>query len=67
MLAAWFRMKYPHAAHAALATSAPILYFKGGISPYAYAQFATEVYAKANASCPVNIRKGFFALNATKT
>ncbi|CAN0916550.1 Lysosomal Pro-X carboxypeptidase [Linum grandiflorum] len=33
MLASWFRLKYPHIAVGALASSAPILYFDGGVAP----------------------------------
>lgn len=29
VLAAWFRLKYPHVALGALASSAPVLYFDG--------------------------------------
>jgi len=36
MLAAWFRMKYPHIVQVAYASSAPILYFPGSVSPYAF-------------------------------
>ena len=52
--------------HAAYGASAPLLFFKGGVSPYAYSQFATGVFAAASATCPANIRQGFSALNATK-
>ena len=34
VLASWFRLKYPHVALGALASSAPILYFNG-VAPQA--------------------------------
>jgi hypothetical protein len=36
VLAAWFRMKYPHLAIGALASSAPILFMDDLIQPNAY-------------------------------
>jgi len=36
VLASWFRLKYPHLAIGALASSAPILYFDDITSPNAY-------------------------------
>ena len=56
MLAAWMRMKYPHIIEGALASSAPILFFKGSVSPYAYNQVATGVFNLSGAACPYNIR-----------
>jgi lysosomal Pro-X carboxypeptidase len=41
MLAAWLRMKFPQHFQGALASSAPILYFEGSVSPYAYNEVAT--------------------------
>lgn len=36
MLAAWFRLKYPHIAHGALASSAPILIINDFVPLYGY-------------------------------
>jgi lysosomal Pro-X carboxypeptidase len=36
MLASWMRMKYPHIIQGAHAASAPILFFPGTVSPYAF-------------------------------
>jgi hypothetical protein len=49
MLAAWFRMKYPHIIQGAHASSAPILFFPGSVSPYAFNELVTRSY---NAYCP---------------
>jgi len=45
MLAAWFRMKYPHIIQGAHASSAPILFFPGTVSPYAFNELVTRTYA----------------------
>ena len=47
MLAAWFRMKYPHIVQVAYAASAPIMYFPGTVSPYAFNEVVTNVFSKA--------------------
>jgi hypothetical protein len=49
MLAAWFRMKYPHVIQGSHASSAPILFFPGGVSPYAFNELVTRSY---NNYCP---------------
>ena len=49
MLAAWFRMKYPHIIQGAHASSAPILFFPGSVSPYAFNELVTRQY---NKYCP---------------
>lgn len=46
MLATWLRMKYPTHFHGAIASSAPILWFKGAIDPNAYTRIASEVLKK---------------------
>ncbi|XP_023541432.1 lysosomal Pro-X carboxypeptidase-like [Cucurbita pepo subsp. pepo] len=56
MLAAWFRLKYPHMALGALASSAPILYFDD-ITPYnAYYSIATKDFREVSESCYETIR-----------
>ena len=59
MLSAWLRMKYPHAFQGALAASAPILFFDGYVSPFAYDDIATQDFAEALEACPDYISKGF--------
>ena len=41
-LAAWFRLKYPHIAMGALASSAPILYFDDLVPPNSYYVVVTQ-------------------------
>jgi lysosomal Pro-X carboxypeptidase len=43
MLAAWMRMKYPNYIQGAIASSAPILWFRGVIDPNAYTKIAGNV------------------------
>ena len=42
MLAAWFRLKYPHVAIGALASSAPILYFDDIVPSNSYYATVTK-------------------------
>lgn len=51
MLAAWLRQKFPHVFQAALASSAPILFFEGAVSPYAYTQVATKSFGLTDPKC----------------
>lgn len=59
MLAAWMRMKYPHIIQGALASSAPIMFFTGAVSPYAYNEVATKSYGAIHTECPGIIQQGF--------
>ncbi|CAL0321957.1 unnamed protein product [Lupinus luteus] len=59
MLASWFRLKYPHIALGALASSAPILYFNG-IAPRAgYYHVVTNDFKETSESCYQTIRKSW--------
>ncbi|KAM8716190.1 hypothetical protein ACLKA7_003125 [Drosophila subpalustris] len=62
MLAAWFRMKYPHIVNGALAASAPILQFPGLTPCDIFDKITTSVYETAyNANCSANIGKSWKA------
>jgi lysosomal Pro-X carboxypeptidase len=56
MLAAWMRIKYPFLIHGAHAASAPILFFTGVTSPYAFNDYVTRDFAQIDPNCPVLIR-----------
>lgn len=65
MLATWLRMKYPTSFHGAIASSAPILWFKGGFGfdPHAYDaitdQSAKTLYGE---ECVTWYQQGFYDL-----
>ncbi|KAF8034746.1 hypothetical protein BT93_C0912 [Corymbia citriodora subsp. variegata] len=51
MLASWFRLKYPHLALGALASSAPVLYFDNIIPQDAYFSVVTKDFKEASETC----------------
>ncbi|GAU16128.1 hypothetical protein TSUD_340000, partial [Trifolium subterraneum] len=51
MLAAWFRIKYPHVAIGALASSAPILNFIDLASPYVFNDIVTQDFRSESENC----------------
>ncbi|KAG6789120.1 hypothetical protein POTOM_005210 [Populus tomentosa] len=56
MLASWFRLKYPHIALGALASSAPVLYFDD-ITPHdAYYSVVTKEFREASETCYQTIK-----------
>ncbi|EEC04082.1 prolylcarboxypeptidase, putative [Ixodes scapularis] len=59
MLAAWFRLKYPHVTTAALASSAPILQFTGMTPCNAFSEVVTKAFAKESNQCTNAIRTSF--------
>jgi len=70
MLAAWMRMKFPHAIQGALAASAPIFYFKGadGAPETKYFEVITKVFAETTPDwrCADGIQEAFLDFNAIK-
>ncbi|CAI9097663.1 OLC1v1034132C3 [Oldenlandia corymbosa var. corymbosa] len=51
MLAAWFRLKYPHVAIGALASSAPILYFENITSQYSFYDTVAKDFRSESENC----------------
>lgn len=59
MLASWFRLKYPHVALGALASSAPILYFDDIIPQDAYYSVVAKSFLESSSSCHQTIRRSW--------
>jgi lysosomal Pro-X carboxypeptidase len=67
MLAAWMRMKFPHVIHGAHASSAPIMFFPGSVSPYAFNELVTRQWEKVKAGTKQSVFNGFMALKNFST
>ncbi|KAF8403175.1 hypothetical protein HHK36_011272 [Tetracentron sinense] len=63
MLASWFRLKYPHIAMGALASSAPILYFDDITPQNGYFVVVTKDFREASESCYDTIRQSWFEID----
>ncbi|KAF8098883.1 hypothetical protein N665_0256s0014 [Sinapis alba] len=59
MLAAWFRLKYPHIAVGALASSAPLLYFEDTRPKFGYYHIITKVFKETSEKCYKTIRQSW--------
>ncbi|KAL3619996.1 hypothetical protein CASFOL_034908 [Castilleja foliolosa] len=59
MLASWFRLKYPHIALGALASSAPILYFDDITPQNGYDSIVTKDFKEISNNCYETIRKSW--------
>ncbi|GMN56144.1 hypothetical protein TIFTF001_025260 [Ficus carica] len=59
MLASWFRLKYPHIALGALASSAPVLYFDDITPQDGYFSIVTKDFKEASESCYKTIQKSW--------
>ncbi|XP_051048216.1 lysosomal Pro-X carboxypeptidase [Phodopus roborovskii] len=63
MLAAWFRMKYPHLVVGALAASAPIWQFEDLVPCSVFMKIVTEDFRKSGPYCSESIRRSWDAIN----
>ncbi|XP_073291844.1 uncharacterized protein [Primulina huaijiensis] len=59
MLASWFRLKYPHIAIGALASSAPILYFDDITPQNGYYSIVTNDFKEVSETCFQTIRESW--------
>ncbi|KAL6276258.1 hypothetical protein ACE6H2_019859 [Prunus campanulata] len=65
MLASWFRLKYPHVALGALASSAPIRYFDNIVPPEdGYYSIVTKDFREASETCYQTIKKSWSEIDA---
>lgn len=63
MLAAWFRIKYPHIIQGAIAASAPILQYIGLTPCEKFGQVVTADFAKESDQCADVVRKSWAAID----
>ncbi|XP_036283791.1 lysosomal Pro-X carboxypeptidase [Pipistrellus kuhlii] len=63
MLAAWFRMKYPHMVAGALAASAPIWQFEDLVPCGVFMKIVTMDFKRTCPNCSENIRSSWGAIN----
>ncbi|KAI3880092.1 hypothetical protein MKX03_003913 [Papaver bracteatum] len=64
MLASWFRLKYPHIAHGALASSAPVLYFDDAAPEYGYLSIVSKDYRETSKSCYDVIKQSWSVIDS---
>nr|XP_027201266.1 lysosomal Pro-X carboxypeptidase-like [Dermatophagoides pteronyssinus] len=62
MLAAWFRIKYPHLCVGALASSAPFLHYPNIYDCKNYYRIATETFSNYSTNCSESIRRSWPAI-----
>lgn len=72
MLAAYFRIKYPHLVNGAIAASAPVHQFTGMVPCSAYYRIVTSSFKTTNTKCMSNIKNSWpiirnFTKNANNT
>ena len=64
MLAGWLRMKYPTHFQGAIASSAPILWFKDSVDPSVFTKIASDVILDISGQeCYDQQKMGFWTLN----
>ncbi|XP_062144209.1 uncharacterized protein LOC133851689 [Alnus glutinosa] len=59
MLAAWMRLKYPHVAVGALASSAPILQFEDIVPPETFYDIVSNAFKRESTSCFNTIKESW--------
>ncbi|KAG6490763.1 hypothetical protein ZIOFF_052073 [Zingiber officinale] len=67
MLAAWMRLKYPHVAIGALASSAPILQFEDIVPPDTFYNIVSKDFKRESLSCFKTIKESWDVLEAQGT